>query len=224
MRLANALIFGAWLIVFINLLLAFAAVGVFMRMTPAIADIISNNERSLQACEDMLVSLALYSDPHDASAMHEKFKHALARAQANVTEPEEPAILKNIEEKVASLFSGNKNALVETIEAVARLSEINRKAMSEADTKAQQLGKGGAWGVVFMAIFSLIAGIIFIVNLKSKLLKPVEELRDVLMSHQKGETMRRCSGVNLSTDIKNIFGAVNRLLDRTINQNFRNYS
>lgn len=224
MKLANGLIFGAWLIVFINLLLAFGAVGVFMRMTPAIADIISNNERSLQACEEMLVALSLNSDSHTSEQMHERFKKALNRALLNVTEHEEPAVLKIIEEKSRLFFSGSKKALSETVEAVTRLSEINRRAMSSADMRAQQLGKAGAWGVVFMAVFSLLAGIIFIVNLKNRLLKPVEELRDVLQAHQKGETMRRCSGVNLATDIKNIFGAINRLLDRTINQNFGNFS
>ncbi len=224
MKLANGLILGAWLMVFINLLLAFGAVGVFMRMTPAIADIISNNERSLQACEEMLVALSLNSHPENSLQMHEKFKKALNRALLNVTEEEEPVILKIIEQKSGLYFSGNKNALSETVEAVTKLSEINRRAMSSADMRAQQLGKGGAWGVVFMAVFSLLAGIIFIVNLKNRLLKPVEELRDVLLAHQKGETMRRCSGESLSTDIKTMFAAINRLLDRTINQNFGNFS
>ncbi|HAE38303.1 MAG TPA: hypothetical protein DCG57_06645 [Candidatus Riflebacteria bacterium] len=216
MRLAKAFSLSAWLLVTINLLMAFGAIGIFMRMTPAIAEIISNNERSLQACEEMLTSIIMAASNTDYSTMYrQNFKNALERASKNITEGEEPAALEIISSEFEKAFEGNRNAIELTTTAILQLSAINRNAMAEADKKAQQLGRGGAWGIVFMAIFSFIIGIVFIQQLQSKLLVPLEEIKTVLLEHQAGETRRRCAGVNLSTDIRGIFGIINRLLDRT---------
>ncbi|MBU1105996.1 MAG: hypothetical protein KKB51_04950 [Candidatus Riflebacteria bacterium] len=216
MRLARGFSFGAWLIVAINLLMAFGAIGIFMRMTPAIAEIISNNERSLKACEEMLTAIALSASGNGNIAEHrEHFKIALDRALKNVTEEEEPAVIKVISQNFEGVFSGEKRAVMFTTNAILELSRINRDAMASADKKAQQLGGGGAWGIVFMAIFSFITGILFIQQLTRKLLIPLEEIKTVLLEHQSGETRRRCAGANLPTDIRGIFGIINRLLDRT---------
>ncbi|NLF98313.1 MAG: hypothetical protein GX569_16395 [Candidatus Riflebacteria bacterium] len=217
MRLAQAFSLAAWLIVTINLLMAFGAIGVFSRMTPAIAEIISNNERSLQACEEMLTSLVMAAHDHgDKKLAHsQSFKNALERARNNVTEGEEPAALETIVSHFEGALAGNRQALETTTAAILTLSKVNRDAMASADKKAQQLGRGGAWGIVFMAVFVFIAGILFIQQLNSKLLKPLEEIKTVLLEHQTGETRRRCAGANLPTDIRGIFGSINRLLDRT---------
>lgn len=225
MRLARGFILGAWLIVFINLLMAFGAIGVFTRMTPAIADIISNNERSLQSCEQMLTALALAnSDRTRSTELHTSFKQALERALANITEKEETEVLAAIQKHSEDFFAGNANALNQIVPAILLLSQINRNAMTDADTRAQQMGRGGAWGIVFMAIFSLLAGLVFIVNLQNKLLQPLEEIKIVLQANQQGETLRRCSGIALSSDFKDLYGQINRALDKNINQNFGNFS
>ncbi len=225
MRLAKGFILGAWLIVFINLLMAFGAIGIFTRMTPAIADIISNNERSLQSCEQMLTALAQANLQQVKFAeLHVSFKQALERALANITEKEETEALAAVKKYSEKYFAGDADSLSETISAILLLSQINRNAMIAADTRAQQMGRGGAWGIVFMAIFSLLAGLIFIVNLQNKLLQPLEEIKTVLQENQQGETLRRCSGISLSSDFKNLFEQINRALDKNINQNFGNFS
>ena len=216
MRLARGLSLGAWLIVGINLLMAFGAIGIFMRMTPAIAEIISNNERSLQACEEMLTAIALTTSRNGNIAVHRRnFKDALDRASKNVSEEEEPAAIKVISLNYEKIFAGDNNAVVVTTSAILELSRVNRNAMVSADRRAQQLGRGGAWGIVFMAMFSFITGIVFIQQMTKKLLLPLEEIKTVLLEHQAGENRRRCAGANLPTDIRGIFGIINRLLDRT---------
>ena len=146
MRLAKAFGLGAWLIVTFNLLMAFGAIGVFTRMTPAIAEIISNNERSLQACEEMLTALVMAThDSDDKKPEHlQKFALALERASNNVTEGEEPAALATIFSHYQRALNGNKQAIEMTTAAILTLSKINRDAMAAADKKAQQLGRGGA--------------------------------------------------------------------------------
>ena len=58
MRLAQAVRVGAWILVGLNLLMAVGAIGIFNRMAPAIAVIIERNERSINACVDMLAIMA----------------------------------------------------------------------------------------------------------------------------------------------------------------------
>ena len=216
MRLARGLSLGAWLIVIINLIMAFGAIGIFMRMTPAIAEIISNNERSLQACEDMLAAIALTKSNNGSVAENRaQFIKALDRARNNVSEEEEPAVIKVISENFEKIFTGDNKAVLSTVNAILELSKINRNAMLTADKRAQQLGRGGAWGIVFMAIFSFIAGIVFIQQMTKKLLLPLEEIKTVLLEHQSGETRRRCAGANLTTEIRGIFSIINSLLDST---------
>ena len=91
--------FGAWIMISLNLLVAFCAIWMFSRMAPAIQEILSRNARSLYACEQMLGFLA-----HAASAntsgerviFRQQFEHALANAKANITEYGEASALQEI--------------------------------------------------------------------------------------------------------------------------------
>lgn len=221
MKLATSLIFGAWLIVGINLLMAFGAIEIFNRMTPAIANILSNNERSLHACEEMLAAMVFCQCKSDPGQL-QNFKAALSRAQNNITEPEEPQILAAINENHEKAFNGDVQAMLATTQSILKLGEINRKAMDTADNRAAQLGHGGAWGIVFMAATAFLTGLIFIRNLQKKLLAPLDEIKNVLVANLNGETKRRCAGANLPGDIRAIFGNLNSLLDRCINDIFKN--
>ena len=100
--------FGAWIMISLNLLVAFCAIWMFSRMAPAIQEILSRNARSLYACEQMLGFLA-----HAASAntsgerviFRQQFEHALANAKANITEYGEASALQEIENIYLLLFS-----------------------------------------------------------------------------------------------------------------------
>lgn len=220
MKLAKGFILGAWLLVGINLLMALGAIGIFERMTPAIADILSNNERSLQACEEMLAALVFAHDSDKNREMSIMFSQALERAEKNITETAEPEMLKKIAAHFPLAFSGNGHAIEVTSESIRNLAEINRKAMDDADARARQLGKGGAWGIVFMAVCAFLAGIIFIRNLNRKLLEPLEEIKAVIIANLGGETRRRCSGADMPGDIRAIYGNLNSVLDRCMHDNF----
>ncbi|GAB4267000.1 MAG: hypothetical protein Kow0029_01160 [Candidatus Rifleibacteriota bacterium] len=217
MKIAQGIIMGAWLIVGLNLLMAFGAIGIFMRMTPAIANIISRNERSLKACEEMLETLALSKcQRENKKILLEQFSAALERARNNITEQHEPAAIAEITDKYIAAFDGDENALEATVKSTVKLAKLNREAMEHADLNAQQLGKGGAWGIVFMASCTFLAGVVFIRNLNSKLIEPLKEIKTVLIAYQNGETRRRCAGKNLSADFRAIFGSLNTVLDQAM--------
>ncbi|MEW6710081.1 MAG: hypothetical protein AB1403_09695, partial [Candidatus Riflebacteria bacterium] len=110
MKLAKGMIFGAWFLVGINLLLAFGAIWVLNRMSPAIKDIISNNERSLHACEEMLSTMVFAQCRSDVDQLA-NFKSAFDRAKNNITEKEEPEILEIIKNHHDQAFAGTKEAI-----------------------------------------------------------------------------------------------------------------
>ena len=57
MSASKSVKFGAWLLIALNLLMAFGSIWVFMRMSPAIETIIARNAVSFEATEDMLAAL-----------------------------------------------------------------------------------------------------------------------------------------------------------------------
>ena len=213
MRLAHAVKVGAWFLVGLNLLMALGSIGIFMRMAPAITTIIDRNGRSLQACEEMLASLAL-ADSGDNEAQIIMFKKAYERARNNVTETEEPASLQVIEETYQDAFRGEMEARQATVGAIVNLGKTNRRAMIKADENAQKLGYAGAWGVVFMAILVFVVGLIFIRSLTRRLVVPLKEIHSVIVARRNGETMRRCTGTDLSEDIEAVFKGINEILDQ----------
>jgi hypothetical protein len=57
-------------------------------------------------------------------------------------------------------------------------------------------------------------------TLKRNLVKPLEEIYSVISAHRQGETMRRCSGADMSKDIKTIFDGMNELFDKIYSKSF----
>jgi hypothetical protein len=216
MKLLTMVRLGALLLIGLNVLMGLGTIWVFMRMAPAIEIIIERNERSLEACERMLVSLAISgTDGSESRQLELSFEEALQTAQNNITEAEEPAPLAMIDRNYREAFENDFPARRQTITAISRLAQINREAMVRADKRARQFGNGGAWSVVFMASAVFLAGLLFMRTLKRNLVKPLEEIYSVLLAYRLGDTVRRCSGADLSRDVKTIFDGMNELLDNT---------
>lgn len=215
MKFAQSVKFGAWFLIGMNLMMAFGSIWIFMRMAPAIKVIIAQNEVSLESCEDMLAALLVKtktSAGRDVADI-EAFREALAKAEHNITENDEPAVIATISNQYKAAFKGDDVALRRTIAAIVELGEINRAAMRRADARAQQLGYAGAWGVVFMATVSFMVGMIFLRSLRKNLTEPMQEIDSVVTAFREGERMRRCSVKNPSRSISKILGNVNDLLD-----------
>ncbi|GAB6095234.1 hypothetical protein JCM14469_14860 [Desulfatiferula olefinivorans] len=214
MKIAQPVRIGLWLLLGLNLLMAFGAVGVFTRMSPAISVIIDRNGKSLEACETMLTCLALITDDAEDNGAREKiFLDALTRARNNITETEEPDVLTLIAVNYKDAFAGQGDARRRTVTAVGRLGKINRDAMVRADLRARQFGHAGAWGIVFMASAVFFAGMVFRRSLSNHVIAPLEEIYAVISAHRRGDTMRRCTGSDLPRDIRIVFGALDEFLD-----------
>ncbi|MBN2706116.1 MAG: hypothetical protein JXR89_06735 [Deltaproteobacteria bacterium] len=220
MKPAQPVRFGAWVLIALNLFMAYGSIWVFMRMAPAIEIIIEQNEVSLQACEEMLAALSLHRVNENDSAPHETFARALRRAQANITENEEPQAIDLISRNFSKAFLGQHHELQETVKAILRLGEINRLAMIKADRKARQLSYAGAWAIVFMATIIFLSGMIFMRSLRKNLYDPIEEIDAVVKAFRNGDVWRRCNDKNTNKTIRQIFVNLNELLDKHGAQNY----
>lgn len=218
MKLAQSVRLGAWFLIALNLVMAFGAIWVFMRMAPAIEIIIEQNERSLYACEEMLSRLALANQsPNDTAQLRSEFSEALSRAKNNITEKEEPIAIEAISKNYIQAFAGNLPGKKKTVAAIQHLSQINRAAMVAADRKARQFGNAGAWGIVFMASAVFLVGMLFMRGMKRSLVKPLEEIHSVIQAVKTGDNMRRCTGPDAPQDIRAIFAGFNDILDQKRN-------
>ncbi len=215
MRSARAVRIGLWLMMGVNLLMALGSIWIFMRMAPAIEVIIDRNERSLEACEEMLASLALIGpDRGGNQALKSLFIASFKRAENNITEAEEPVALKSIHASLQKAFLGDMDARRELVSAIALLAKTNREAMIKADVHARQFGYAGAWAIVFMAVIVFMAGMLFKRSLRNNLVNPLGEIEAVISAHQNGDIMRRCTGTDLSRDVQGLFNGLNELLDK----------
>jgi len=216
MKIAQSVRMGAWLLIGFNLLMALGSIWIFMRMAPAIGIIIERNERSLEACEEMLAALAMISRNAQADRMLEiTFKDALKRAQNNITEKEEPAALEIINADFNDAFLGDRTAQQRTVAAIALLGKINREAMVAEDHRAKQFGSAGAWGMVFMSAGVFFAGMLLKRKISRNLVTPLEEIHQVISAHRNGDNMRRCTGPHLPTDVQQVYKGINTLLDQS---------
>ena len=204
-----------WMILFVALhaLMAFGAIGVFVRMAPAIERIIARNLRTQQDCERMLESLVEATPEGASTATEQQFAAALESARANVTEPGEPEVLAEIAGHMGAALRGDRDARSQLVVAISQLSELNRAAMRHADERARRLGVAGAWGMVFMAALLFAIALMIGRGVSRQVTLPLEELHSVLLMRKSGDTQRRCSLAGTSQDVRLVFDEVNRLLD-----------
>jgi hypothetical protein len=197
-----------WLLIGLNILMAFASIGIFLRMAPAIERINFRNARSLEACEQMLVAMAA------VDIAKSDFQSALDLAGGNITEPGELEACQQIQRLFLAIQDGDDFLRQQLAQAIVALADRNRVSMNGAAKRAQSLGRAGAWSVAFMALLFFTTSIIFEQRLRRDILDPVRELDVALQAHRNGDFLRRCTGIGLSKDMKRVFAEVNNLLDQ----------
>lgn len=215
MRLAQSIQVGGWLIIAINLLMALGCIGIFTRMAPAVEEINLRNYRSLEACEEMLDVMAEAGGGMADDGLQGRFRNALNLARANVTEAGETEAIHRITLHYQAALRREEPARMLTLTAIRDLSAHNREAMVKAAAAVRQLGMAGAWGVVFLALLALLAGLLFKRRLTRNLVVPLEEINTVIAANRAGDLRRRCSGADLPRDVEAVFNGVNDLLDRS---------
>ncbi|MEM9875183.1 MAG: hypothetical protein AAF928_09830 [Myxococcota bacterium] len=211
MQLTRTLRIGFVALLVVHLATAFTAVALLGRMRPAIAVIIEDNIRSLEAIEEVLVSLG---DPN-AAGDGSKAREAFSRAAANVTNDEEQPVIELIEANLDAALEGDAAARSVAVSQLQRLARINRRDLESSDRRAQELANSGGWTVVLLALLTMALGVFARRRLDSSLLHPLEELHETVEDLAQGTGHRRCRPqLSASPELGRTMEVFNELLDR----------
>ncbi len=192
MLLARGLRIAAFTLLALHLVSSLAAIGLLGRMRPALERIIERNVASLAATEQMLTVLAAQAGAPATDEVAMRFHESLLVAQSNITEEREPHVVAAIEAESEAALAGDAQAIRRVTEALAELGNINRRAIESADREAQRIGSAGAWTVALLSFVMVAASLVALRQLDHRLLEPLTELHDVLVSLREGRLLRRC--------------------------------
>ncbi|MCA9727150.1 MAG: hypothetical protein KC729_05655 [Candidatus Eisenbacteria bacterium] len=212
-ELRRDFLFSAGVLVAMNMILAFGAIGLFVRMGPVIDKILKENVYSLEAAEEMLAVLSRSAGEEVSDADRIRFERALDRAATNVTEPEESPIIAEITKTRTRALSGDHAALGVIVGQISDLVRINRQAMRDVDSEARRLGSAGAWSAVFLAFFSFLLTLWGVRRLRRRVIAPMVDIYDVLESVRRGDVHRRCRANAGPVEIQRLASSINLLLD-----------
>ncbi|MEZ4651613.1 MAG: hypothetical protein R3E97_22995 [Candidatus Eisenbacteria bacterium] len=212
MELRKELLLSVGAIVLLNLFLAFGAIGLLVRMGPAIERIIEENVYSIVAAEDLLAVFASAGQGPVSEGGRDRARVAIEKARSNVTEKEEEPVLERIDASLEAAFAAQGEARVRLVEATRDLIVINRDAMREVDTEAQRLGSAGAWAAVFVGFLTLVLSLAVLARMRQRVVLPVLELHEVL-AEGRTEGKRRCRPRQAPAELQRLSDDVNRLLD-----------
>lgn len=197
-----------------------AAVGLLARMTPAIDQILRENEHSIRAVETMLSAL---SDPVPSEARVREFERAMAQAQGNITEEQERPLLDEIDRMHESALAGELVAVQIVRMRLRELAQVNRESMMLADSRAKRHGTAGAWALVFLGLIGLAFSLALMRRARVKLINPVYELGAVLDACRQGDSHRRFNPAGASREFRDVAEVVNSLLDEHFTQHERDW-
>lgn len=215
MRLRTELLLYTALLAMLNVLLAFGAIGLFMRMGPAIERIIKENVVSITAAEDVLAEFAAAPGELDAAA-RQRVHAAIEHAAANVTVAAETPVIGAMRQQWAAAASGAAGPRAELISQTRALIGINRRAMTAVDEEAQRLGTAGAWAAVFIGSLTFAFSLLIVAQLRQRLVDPLLELHAVLAAAREGDRFRRCRMHEAPVELKQAAQALNTLLDERL--------
>ena len=214
MEFRRDMLLGVGALLSLLMLVCFGAIGLFARMSPAIEQIIQENDASLEAGEEMLRVVAVAQDRPGDTQLRERFGAALERVRQNVTENDEESEIAILGEEGQRAIEGDVVARVKTIAALERLAVINRSAIHRADAEVRRLGWAGAWSVAFLGLVGFIAGLIVLRRVDSRILQPLTTVHATLAAVKQGDSHRRVHVPAVSSDVMFIMHAVNDLLDQ----------
>ncbi|MEZ4272352.1 MAG: hypothetical protein R3C68_13285 [Myxococcota bacterium] len=216
MELRRELLLTIGVLVLLNVIFSFGAIGLFARMGPAIDRIIQENIISIVAAEEILAEFAESRSAGLSPTATARVQQALSNAKRNVTEEEERPALAAIERNLPEAILGELNARAQVVTFARQLIRINREAMRGVDSEARRLGNAGAWAAVFVGFSSFLLSIFVVARLQKRFVQPLVDLHQVLEGVHQGNRLRRCRATDAPHEVIQVTQSVNRLLDERL--------
>ncbi len=211
---------GISVLLVVQLVMAFGAMGLLTRMGPAIERIISENVTSIQAAEEMYATLAMHDCApvlgHADIDSRIRFDAGLQAAKRAAHLPEEQVAIGQIERDWEAAIDGDCRARDSTASALGDLASINRNLMGLADAQTKRLGAAGAWATVLLGLAAFGASIGLIRRFGRRLAEPLQEVEAVLTAVGAGDPYRRCKRMEAPSEYGVIAVRLNQLLDRRL--------
>ena len=213
MRIRDEIRLAVGALLGIQVLTMIAAVALLARMTPAIDQILEDNEKSIRAVERMRFALVEpLPEPGEPDLRRAHFERALTEAENNITEPSEGPVLEHIAELDDAALAGDPEALNALRTELWTLNAINRESMLDANARAKQLGTAGAWALVFLGLIGVVFSLALLRRARVKLINPVYEIGSVLDACRGGDIHRRFNPAGASKEFREIAEVVNLLV------------
>ena len=206
MNFAKRIYYSYIIILICSTVITIAGISGFQRLEPFVNTLNSSNTKSLYYAEQMLSSITVKKDIR-------KFEEYLNLAKNNITEAGEKEVIEKIDGNYQPSFNGNNMYEEETMSDIAELSRINRVAMEQAGLKAKKIQTVGIWIIIFPSVFIWIIGLTLLARLKRTFIKPIQEMKDVIIDYNSGNHMRRCPSYTTSKDLQKLYDGINRILD-----------
>ena len=206
MNFAKRIYYSYIIILVCSTVITIAGIRGFQKLEPFVNTLNSSNTKSLYYAEQMLSSISAKKDIR-------KFEKYLNLAKNNITEFGEKEVIEKIDGNYQPSFNGNNMYEEETISDIAELSRINRIAMEQAGLRAKKIQTVGIWIIIFPSVFIWIIGLTLLARLKKTFIKPIQELNDVIIDYNNGNSMRRCPSYTVSKDLQKLYDGINRILD-----------
>ncbi len=242
MTLRTRILLGYGFLVSLLVASAFGAALGFHQLGSSIGRVLADNVASMEAVTAMLEALErqdsavlaalLGEGPAEITASESAFRSALARARANITLPEEPAILADIETRFVA-YQAARDTLLATrpqrplagyeaetyprFEAVKTrvldLLEANHRAMVEADRDAQRSATRRAILHGVLVTVALLALGLVSRAMGRDILEPLTELRNVAQAIADGDRRRRSASATRTDELGVVARQLNSMLD-----------
>jgi PAS domain-containing protein len=211
MRLRTELEIAAVALVTVQVVTSFAAIGLLVRMGPAVERILDDNVTSVIAVEQMLGAIALAE--HDLPGAAARYQQGLTLARENITEAEEEPLLARLDEMGPGALAGDGTARAAAVGALDALSEVNRESMARTDASEQRLGYGGAWAAAVLGVVSFAVGVLVSRRLVDRVVAPLAEVDATLQAARRGDPRRRSAVLDAPEEVARVARDVNDLLD-----------
>ena len=214
MEFKRDVLLGMGALVLVLVAVCFGTIGLLARMSPAIEHVLEENDESVEAVEQMLAVMAEAGPEPITPQAKLRFKEALERVRANVTEAEEEPEIYAVSTSWEAAIAGDAGERKETVEALRRLAAVNRAAMHRASHEAQRLGSAGAWAVALLCALGFGAALVVKRRLDRRILRPIDELTTVLAAVLAGDSHRRCTIAGAPQALTPVMRSINAMLDR----------
>jgi len=213
MDVRRDLVISMGVMIALPLLLAANAIGLSMRMGPAIDRVIDDNVVSMRAAAEVIEIVAEVQADPAAPQVAERVDDAFSRLQTNITEEGENARIRAMEQAREAAVQGEPAAARDEVTEALALIDINIEAMHRRNEEARRLGYANAWVGVFAGLVAFIISRLIARRLRRRVAEPVSDLGAVLRRVRGGDPFSRCRSFDTSSELRGVLSSVNELLD-----------